>query len=130
MSSPTTVIEFPQGSSRAHALDKLVESVPALPGVRARDLAAGDWVVVRTRNSVYTLSVVGDGSYLASGGWFAARGLEATPVGIAGCTWGGSAILSTLVAAPGMCLEFSNRVTTTRIRSVQVFRGEAGQRPH
>jgi hypothetical protein len=90
---------------------------------------AGDWVVVRTKNSVYALSAAGDGTFHVAGGWFHAHDAEATPVRVAGCTWGGRALHTGLVAAPGMCLEFGNGVRTTRIREVRLIRGEVG-RPH
>ena len=93
----------------------------------ARDVAPGDWIVVRTRNSVYSAAALGNGEYRVAGGWFAAEGVEDIPVGIAGCTWGGSAIHTGLVAAPGMFLEFANGVRTTCIQDVRVIRGIAGR---
>ena len=111
-------------------LDKLAAIAPHIEGVWAHELRVGDWVVVSTRNSTYTLGVVGDGTYAVSGGWFAANGAETAAIGIAGCTWGGSAILTRLVAAPGMHLEFGNGVRTTRIREVRTIRGQAGSLPH
>jgi hypothetical protein len=41
---------------------------------------------------------------------------------INGCTWGGRAIHSELVAARGLFLEFGNQVVTTRILKVQLLR--------
>jgi hypothetical protein len=42
-----------------------------------------------------------------------------------GCTWGGSAIKSDILAAPGLFLEFGNRVRTTRIQQVNLFRSDS-----
>jgi len=115
-----------RGAGPARTLDRLADAVADLHGVWARDLHAGEWVIVRTRNSVYSLSVLGDGTYAVAGGWFAAAGEETKPVRIAGCTWGDPAILTGMVAAPGMFLEFGNGVRTTRIREVHVIRGDTG----
>jgi hypothetical protein len=41
---------------------------------------------------------------------------------VLGCTWGGSALMTRMIAAPGMFLEFDNRVRTTRIREVRHLR--------
>jgi len=43
-------------------------------------------------------------------------------VRVAGCTFGGSVLLTRMLAAPGMFLEFDNHVRTTRIREVQHLR--------
>jgi hypothetical protein len=71
---------------------------------------------------------MGDGTYQVAGGWFAAEGCDNSRVRILGCTWGGHAIHTGLVAAPGMYLEFSNGVRTTRIRDVRHVRGSASAR--
>jgi hypothetical protein len=47
---------------------------------------------------------------------------------INGCTWGGRAIHSELVAARGLFLEFGNQVITTRIQKVQLLR-KFGRQP-
>jgi len=111
-------------------LDRLTAHARDVQGVRREDLQAGDWIVVYTRNSVYTLAVIGNGRFQVSGGWFAREGCACHAVGVAGCTWGGHALLTAMVAAPGMCLEFDNGVRTTRIREVRTMRGEAGRGPH
>ena len=106
-------------------LDALVASVPSVQGVRARELSPGDWLVVRTKNSLYVLSAQGDGRFVVTGGWFSAHGADATSIGVIGCTWGAHAILTGMVAAPGMCMEFDNGVRTTRVREVQLIRQRA-----
>ncbi len=103
-------------------LDRIAAATPDLRGVRASDVRPGDWVLVRTRNSVYSLAALGDGRFAASGGWFAADGAAATPIRVVGCTWGGSAIVTGLVAAPDMYVEFENGVRTTRVSEVQLIR--------
>jgi hypothetical protein len=105
-------------------LDQIAASAGAIEGVRARDVHAGDWLIVRTRNSVYAAAAVGDGTYDVAGGWFSGTRTNLR-VGIAGCTWGGGAIHTGLVAAPGMFLEFANGVRTTRIQHVRLIRAAA-----
>ena len=125
MATTTTTIILPAQPSgeSARTLDRIVETAEQIAGVRADDLQAGDWIVVKTRNSSYSLAVMGDGVYRVSGGWFAANHEEDRDVRISGCTWGGAVIHTRLVAATGMFLEFDNGVRTTRIRDVKLIRG-------
>lgn len=109
----------------ARTLTGIAAAAPDVQGIWARDLRPGDWVMVRTKNSVYSLAALGDGRFAASGGWFAAEGAQGTSVRVVGCTWGGTAILTGLVAAPGMCIEFDNGVCTTRVREVRLMRHDA-----
>jgi hypothetical protein len=113
----------------ARTLTRLAAAAPAIDGVWKRDAQRGDWIVARTRNSTYTLAVQEDLTVVASGGWFARQPAGQAHVGVSGCTWGGSAILTGMMAAPGMCIEFSNGVRTTRVYDVQVVRNVEG-RPH
>ena len=103
----------------------MVENADAIDGVWANHLEPGDWVIVRTRNSTYTIAALGEDRYRVTGGWFRAEGTDGVGVGIAGCTWGGAAIHTRLIAAAGMFLEFENGVRTTRIREVSVVRAHA-----
>jgi len=109
-------------------LERITEHAREIDGVWARDVQAGDWIVVKTRNSTYSLAALGHGAYRAAGGWFALERCENAAVRIAGCTWGGSAIHTGLVAAPGMFLEFDNGVRTTRIREVSLIRGDESRK--
>ena len=92
------------------------------PAVRKGELAPGDHVVVRTRNSVYKLWARADGTFIVTGGWFDKMHDRPVRLGINGCTYGGRAIRHDVVAAPGLFLEFANNVCTTRIQRVEVFR--------
>jgi hypothetical protein len=95
----------------------------ARPGAVMRaDLHLGDWLIVQTRNSTYTLCLLEDGRYSVAGGWFDRNGPTPCVIGIAGCTFGGRAIHREILAAPGLFLEFENQVTTTRIREARVIR--------
>ena len=105
----------------------IVAQTSGLEAVRKRDLLCGDWVLVTTKNSVYSICVMGDDSYSVSGGWFDREGVSPQKTTINGCTWGGSAIKNDIVAALGLFLEFGNQVLTTRIQHVRVIRCEEQQ---
>ena len=109
----------------ARTLSVIAGHVPCVDGVARSDLRAGDWLLVSTRNSRYSILTLGDGCYYVTGGWFDQQGHSPATVGINGCTWGGRMIHTGLLAAPGLCLEFGNHVVTTRIRSVRVIRSAA-----
>ena len=91
------------------------------PATRKRDLGPGDRVIVSTRNSVYCLQALGGDVFEVSGGWFE-RNPEARRTTVNGCTYGGVAICTDIVAARGLFLEFGNNVSTTRIQRVRVVR--------
>src|SRR5262245_33713537 len=93
-------------------------------GVRKDDLRPGDRVLVTTRNSTYSIRMLSPDRYEVSGGWFASHGHGTMVLGINGCTFGGHAIHSGLLAARGLFLEFANRVVTTRIHRVDLIRRE------
>ena len=112
------------------SLDRLASAAAVVDGVRVGDLEPGDCVVVRTRNSIYVLRVNADGTFDAEGGWFARQEASGCGLRVAGCTWGGSALLTRMIAAPGMFLEFDNRVRTTRIREVRHLRYTAASTVH
>lgn len=120
----TSMHRVPRAGEPVATLDRIVATAGAIEGIRTADIRAGDWVIVSTRNSTYSLAVLGDGWYQASGGWFSAQGVGPATVRVAGCTWGGAVIHTGLVAAIGMFLEFDNGVRTTRVREVRVIRGD------
>ena len=105
-----------------HTLEAITNHARSLEEVRKQDLRSGDRVMVTTRNSIYTLWVLGDKQYLVWGGWFDRQGTAPQRVSINGCTWGGSAIKQDIIAALGLRLEFGNRILTTPIRHVRLIR--------
>jgi hypothetical protein len=106
-----------------HKLEKIVEITSHLKQVRKEELQFGDLVLIKTRNSLYSISVLESDYYLVSGGWFDKKGLSPSKAYISGCTWGGSIIKVDTLAACGLRLEFGNRVLTTPIQKVFVVRG-------
>jgi hypothetical protein len=103
-------------------LSSLAETADDLKEVRKAELRVGDWVFVKTVKSLYRIHVLSNGLYEASGGWFDKKGLSPTKTRIARCTWGGSAVKIDVVAACGLRLEFGNKVKTSSIREIIVFR--------
>jgi len=93
--------------------------------VRKKDLHTGDLVVVRTKNSTYSIYVMDNEQYLVSGGWFDRKGVSPRAVEINGCTWGGTAIKQDIVAGRGLFLEFGNQVVTTRIEDFRIVRADS-----
>ncbi len=85
------------------------------------DVQTGDIVYVRTLNSIYSLRALDDGLFAVSGGWFDKHGVSPFITGINGCTFGGSMINITAIAACGLCIEFGNRVRTSSIRKIVIF---------
>jgi hypothetical protein len=106
---------------RARTLHAIAQCAERLPVTRKQDLAPGDCVIVYTKNSVYRLQALGGDLFHASGGWFD-RTSSPTTITVKGCTFGGSAISTEIVAAIGLFLEFGNNVSTTRIQDVRVLR--------
>ncbi|MGD8439972.1 MAG: hypothetical protein PVG53_05520 [Holophagae bacterium] len=113
------------GRRKAIPLDGLTEAAELVDGVRRRDLEPGDRVIVSTKNSVYSLTVCGDGSFDARGGWFEREGASEVRVEVTGCTAGGHAIFTDHIAVRGLFMEFADGLRTTRIRSVRRIRGRS-----
>ena len=90
----------------ARTLGAIVDHSMSLATVRKADLGYGDWIVVLTKNSTYSICFLGDDLYAVSGGWFDRQTEAPLTVAVNGCTWGGSAIKSDILAAPGLFLEF------------------------
>jgi len=103
-----------------YTLSALVDQTHRLKQVRKEDLRCGDLVLVKTRNSVYSIRVSESG-YVVSGGWFDRKGLSPMKTTIVGCTWGGTVIKVDIVAACGLRLEFGNRLITSTIRKIFVM---------
>ena len=128
MTGPPSGVHRRARPLRAIPIDALTSVAKTVGGVRRKDLASGDRIIVSTRNSVYSLAARRDGSFEVSGGWFARDGRGPTTVEILGCTAGGHALFTDLIAAPGLYIEFADGVRTTRVRTVRRIRdGEGAQ---
>ncbi len=108
-------------------LETILDEVDNLEQVPKEDLSFGDWVRVTTLDAIYSIHVLEDGFYAVSGGWFDRHGMSPFRTTIDGCTWGGSAIKIDIVAALGLHLEFGNRLVSSPIQKIKMFRIEAGQ---
>lgn len=104
-----------------HDVRSLAATTSRMRGVRKGELKPGDTLVVRTRNSFYAIGVLSNDEYAVAGGWFDQNDARGANVAINGCTWGGRAIITDMLAAPGLFLEFGNGVRTTRILAVAVL---------
>ena len=102
-------------------LRNLTDSGSSLLQVYKHTLQPGDTVFVKTLYSVYSIKVMNYNEYLVSGGWFDLQKISPQKLNIRGCTWGGSVIKTDIVAACGLCIEFSNNLITSRINKVFYF---------
>lgn len=112
----------PPAPTPALPLDRLVCAADQLEGVRRGDLAPGDRLLVSTKNSIYSLVARADGRFDISGGCFARdpdSGGGMRTLEVHGCTAGGHALFTRIVAAPGLFLELGDGTRTTRIRRVR-----------
>ena len=105
----------------SRTLNAVAKYAGQLPVTRSQDLEPGDCVIVTTKNSVYRLQAQGGNLFHVSGGWFD-RNSSPRLITVNGCTFGGLAICTDVVAAEGLFLEFGNNVSTTRIQNVRVVR--------
>jgi hypothetical protein len=107
-------------------LKNLADTTDKLLQVYKQNLEPGDQIYLKTLNSVYIIKVVNVGEYIVSGGWFDKQKLSPHKINIRGCTWGGTAIKTDIIAAPGLCLEFSNNLITSKIHKVYYFSCKSG----
>lgn len=103
-------------------LRAVIETSDKLSQVAKADVAPGDWIFVKTVNSLYRIHVRGDGLYEVTGGWFDRNRRSPMTVRISGCSWGGSIIKTTLVAACGLFVEFGNKLVTTQVLKIIILR--------
>lgn len=109
---------------RPHAgvqIETFATAAESAGGIRLRDLAAFDRLFIRTRNSVYDVTILDGQSsrILVAGGFFLLGPVEAL---LSGATLGGS-LLKVGWILQGFHLEFLHdrqRVVTTRVRDVRI----------
>lgn len=102
-------------------LKNLTDTSDKLIQVYKCRLLPGDRVYLKTLNSLYVIKVITNDEYLVSGGWFDRQNLSPHKINIRGCTWGGSAIKTDIIAATGLCIEFSNNLITSKINKIFFF---------
>lgn len=103
-------------------LGRIVEQFDNIQKVHKCSLEPGDYVFVKTHNSVYSIRKIEDNLFEIRGGWFDRKGLSPAVLSIRGCTWGGSIINMNVIAAKGLFLEFGNNLTTSPINKIIVFK--------
>lgn len=128
MRSPGSGIRRREARPVAVPIERLAGIGSSVQGVRRRDLVRGERIVISTRNSIYALSVRDDGTFEVSGGWFEREGESPTITAIAGCSAGGHALFTELVAAPGFFIEFGDGIRTTRVRTIRRIAGTGASR--
>jgi hypothetical protein len=120
MSDPT-LSKQPDSTSTtvaAPTLGGFGAAVETAAGVWLSSLASIDQLEVRTRNSVYQITMLGGGRVLVRGGAFFPDWTEAH---LAGATLGGSFLKMNWVGA-GFCMEFlhqGQRITTTHVKEIR-----------
>jgi hypothetical protein len=100
------------------SLNQIVQQSDGLRALPRDSLQVGDMVYARTCNSLYCIRVEGHRFFSVSGGWFDRSEKAPMRTAIIGCTWGGSIIKIDVIAAVGLSIEFSNRVTTSPIQKI------------
>ena len=105
-----------------HNLQKIVSRMDSVQHIHRESLEPGDVVYIKTINSVYTIRKTENNLYEVSGGWFDRKGLSPAVLTIRGCSWGGSIINISIVAACGLYLEFGNNLITSPIRQIIVVK--------
>lgn len=96
------------------------ESSEKQRSVLRTDLQPGDWLIVETRNSLYTIRVLNANHYLIAGGWFDKKGAAPFKTTIRGCALRGRLLDPHLIAAKGMFIEFGNGVRTSTVQEIRV----------
>ncbi len=105
-----------------YSLNSFMRFTSRTPAVLKSQIHRGDICYVRTMNSTYEIRALGDNLYTVSGGWFDTRRISPVILPIHGCTLGSSMIHIGLIAARGLCIEFGNRVITSKVQSILLLR--------
>ena len=110
-------------------MDSIVGELERLPMIHKRDLLAGDQLIVTTANSVYSLRFTESRTFAVNGGWFDREAASPVLIGINGCTWGGSIIMTGVVVGIGLCIEFANGVVTSPVCDARLLRCKRTRTP-
>ena len=97
--------------------------------IHKRDLLSGDKLRIATENSVYSFLVLENFRYIVHGGWFDRNSASPVPLAVNGCTWGGSVIMTDVVAGVGLRVEFENGVVRSPVCGVGILRCNGASAP-
>jgi len=103
-------------------LDCIAGQLELLPTIRKTDLLSGDQLTMATENSVYSFLVLENFRYIVQGGWFDRNVAYPVPIAVNGCTFGGSVIMTDIVAGMGLRVEFANGVVTSPVCEAGICR--------
>jgi hypothetical protein len=119
MGDPTSAIVDPTPLPiAAPTLERFVSAVEASEGVALSRLAPIDQLRVRTRNSVYEITILGGGQVMVRGGSFFP---DWSATSLSGSTLAGSSLKMDWIGR-GFSMEFlhhGHRITTTRVREIR-----------
>ena len=110
-------------------VDCLVGQLDLLPTIGKKDLRCGDQLTITTENSVYSFLVLENFRYIVHGGWFDRNVAHPVPIAVNGCTFGGSVILTDIVAGIGLRVEFANGVVTSPVCGARILRCDSACTP-
>lgn len=105
-------------------LINFIERIQKLPALYKSEISLGDYILVKTKNSIYELRVIKGDKFKVTGGWFDRKKKSPVQVTITGCGIGSSFVKTDLVAACRLCIEFGNRVITSTINTIVFLRGQ------
>lgn len=103
-------------------LSRFVERVEKFPALYKSEVEIGDYILVKTQNSIYKLQARTGSEYFVSGGRFDRKKQSPIQITVTGCGLGSAFIKIDLIAACGLCIEFGNRVITSPIKSYVFFK--------
>lgn len=92
------------------------------PMLLKNEISTGDRIIVKTMNSMYTLTAVDAKQFQVSGGYFEKRQSGPVKTTVTGCGWGGSSVKFDAIAVCGLRLEFGNRIVTSTITAFAIFK--------
>lgn len=103
-------------------LSRFAERVEKLPALYKSEVEIGDYIMVKTQNSIYKLQACSGREYLVNGGRFDRKKQSPIRTTITGCGLGSAFVKIDLIAACGLRIEFGNRVITSSIDTFVLFK--------
>ena len=103
-------------------LESFIKAANYVPVLLKNEISTGDRIIVNTENSSYELMALDSGKFSVSGGYFERHQTEPVKTTISGCGLGGSIMKFDAIAVYGLCLEFGNRIITSKIMAFAAFK--------